>query len=73
MACFSVVLTFANLRDAKHIAAGDFFMLALEANAHLKMHLYLEREIASVTLDEFLDSAGIKCNVSRCVEGDPHQ
>ena len=34
---------------AKHLAAGDIFLEALNCKAQIKMHLYLGREITTVT------------------------
>ena len=56
-------------RDAKHLAAGDFFLEALKCKARLKMYLYLERGIEEVTLDEFLVSAGLDLGIQLLPKG----
>ena len=60
-------------RDAKHLSAGDIFIEAVHGNAHLKMHLYLEREITTVRLDHFLLSSGLEIGVKLLPESEANQ
>ena len=60
-------------RDAKHLAAGDIFMEAVHSNAHIKMHFYLASGITTVTLDHFLQSAGLDIGVKLLPESEANQ
>ena len=60
-------------RDAKHLSMGDIFIEALYGRAHLKMHLYLEGEISTVNIDDFMLSSGLDIGVKLLSESDADQ